>query len=325
MTRLRSIVVLVVALIVAAVTILAMPAGAAPGSERKTSAATTRTLDIFPTEIALPDGFQPEGIAIGALPFAFFGSRVDGDLYRVNLITGTGSVFSQGPGTPSLGMKVDLRARLFVAGGSGGDGRVVNAITGQVLAGYAFAPAPTFINDVVLTGDAAWFTDSLNPFLYKVPLGRFGGLPPQADVVQLPLRGDYVQVPGFNANGIARTPDGKGLIIVQSATGLLFRVDPATGDATKVDLGNATLPNGDGLLLQGRTLFVVQNQNNQVAVVRLNAAGTQGEVMKAVTDPRFDTPTTVASFGNRLYLPNARFTTPPTPDTAYNAVAIPRP
>jgi len=95
--------------------------------------------------------------------------------------------------------------------------------------------------------------------------------------------------------------------------------------ATKVDLGGTTLPNGDGLLLQGRTLFVVQNQNNRVAVIRLNAAGTQGEVTRPMTDPRFETPTTVASFGNRLYRPNARFNTPPTPTTTYNAVAIPKP
>ena len=86
------------------------------------------------------------------------------------------------------------------------------------------------------------------------------------------------------------------------------------------------LTNGDGLLLSGRTLFVVQNRLNRVAVVRLNSAGTSGEVSpEFLTDPRFDVPTTVAAFGNRLYLPNARFTTPPTPDTPYNAVAIPKP
>ena len=85
--------------------------------------ALTKSLDLFPTEIALPDGWLPEGIAINLLPFAFFGSRADGDIYRVNLITGDGSVFSQGPGrgSPSVGLKLDLRARLFVAGGGGGN------------------------------------------------------------------------------------------------------------------------------------------------------------------------------------------------------------
>jgi sugar lactone lactonase YvrE len=280
--------------------------------------------DILPTTINLPNGFQPEGIAIGVLPFAFFGSRANGDLFRVNLITGEGTIFSTGPGTPSLGMKVDLRARLFVAGGTGGNGRVVNAITGDVLASYTFATAPTFVNDVILTSDAAWFTDSLKPVLYKVPLGLGGSLPDQSAVQTVPLSGDYVHVAGFNANGIARTPDGGGLLIVQTATGKIFRVDPDTGVATTVDLGGYVVTAGDGLLVVGRTLYAVQNQLNLVAVFDLNAAGTSGSLVKTITDPRFDVPTTVARFGNRLYLPNARFTTPPTPDTVYTANAVPR-
>src|SRR5688572_26769604 len=79
----------------------------------------------LPTTIALPAGFQPEGIATGLKAWAYFGSRVDGDIYRVDLRTGRGAVFSQGPGTPSLGMKVDRRGRLWVAGGTGGDGRLI--------------------------------------------------------------------------------------------------------------------------------------------------------------------------------------------------------
>ncbi len=198
----------------------------------------------------------------------------------------------------------------------------MNAVTGTVLASYTFTTAPTFVNDVIVTPDAAWFTDSLRPQLYKVPLGHFGRLPDPSAVVTVPLTGDYVHQDGFNANGIARTPDGAALLIVQSNTGRLFRVDPATGATTAVDLGGALLTNGDGLLRQGRTLFAVQNQLNRVAVVRLNNAGTAGEITGFLTDPRFDIPTTAAAFGNRLYLPNARFNTPPTPTTTYTAVAI---
>ena len=102
--------------------VVAMPAGAASTATGARHGTAARGLDLFPTEIALPDGWLPEGIAINVLPFAFFGSRADGDLYRVNLVTGEGSVFSQGPGpgSPSVGLKLDLRARLFVAGGGGG-------------------------------------------------------------------------------------------------------------------------------------------------------------------------------------------------------------
>ena len=316
MTRpLRTSIALCIAIAAAAVGIVAMPAGAAPGGPGAA----------FPTEFALPNGFLPEGIAIGSAPYAFFGSRADGDIVRVNLVTGERTVISQGPGTPSVGMKVDHRFRLFVAGGPAGDGRVVDTRTGAILASYQFTTETSFVNDVVLTPDAAWFTDSQRPFLYGVPLERSGGLPDESDVVQLRLGGDYVQVDGFNLTGIARTPDGDALLVVQTATGLLFRVDPSTGVATTVDLGGTLLPNGDGLLLDGRTLFVVQNQLNRIAVVELNKDGTAGAVTGFLTDPRFDIPTTVAEFGNRLYLPNARFRTPPTPATPYNAVAIPKP
>ncbi|WP_433521150.1 hypothetical protein ACQPZ2_27780 [Nocardia pseudovaccinii] len=162
--------------------------------------------------------------------------------------------------------------------------------------------------------------------LYHLPVGRDGALPPPEAVVRLPLTGDIAYVPGaFNANGIVRTPDGTGLIIVQSVTGRLFRVDPATGTTRRIDIGTETVPDSDGLLLHASTLFVVQNRRNMIAVIALDAAGATGTVERRLTDPRFDTPTTIAAFGNRLYLPNARLTTPRSPTTPYNVVAVDRP
>jgi len=279
----------------------------------------------FPTTIALPDGFRPEGIAIGALPYAYFGSLADGAIYRANLVTGQGRVISPGPGTPSLGLALDDRGRLFVAGGTGGDARVISATNGEVLASYPLATGEaTFVNDVILTRDAAWFTDSFQPVLYRVPLGRHGRLPAPDEVATVPLTGDFTQTQGQNANGIERTPDGTGLLVIQTSTQRLFRVDPATGATTEVDLAGQSLPAGDGLLLHGRTLYVVQNLLNQVSVVKLDRAGTRGTVITQLSDPGFDLPTTVAAFGGRLYLPNfGPFQ--PTPDTPYTAVAIRRP
>ena len=276
-----------------------------------------------PTTIPLPDGFAPEGIAIGAEPFAYFGSLVDGSIYRANLVTGRGRIISEGPGTASVGLKIDRAGRLFVAGGPAGDGRVISASTGEVLASYTFTSEPSFVNDVILTPDAAWFTDSFNPVLYKVPLGRSRRLPGQDDVVTVPLTGDVAFQDGFNVNGISRTPDGSGLLVVQTNTGLLFRVDPATGLTSTVDLAGEVLPDGDGILLSGHTLYVVQNVLNEVAVVRLDRAGRRGSIVDRLTDPRFDVPTTVARFDGRLYLPNSRFLIEPTPTTPYSAVAIP--
>jgi hypothetical protein len=103
---------------------------------------------------------------------------------------------------------------------------------------------------------------------------------------------------------------------------VLFRVDPATGVTTEVDLGGYLLTNGDGLLRLGRTLYAVQNRLNKVAVLRLNRDGTKATLTGDRTNPNFDVPTTAAAFKNRLYLPNARFSTPPTPDTTYSVNAV---
>jgi len=69
---------------------------------------------------------------------------------------------------------------------------------------------------------------------------------------------------------------------------------------------------------------VVQNQRNLVAVFTLNHRGTSGMLKETLTNAGFDVPTTVAKFGKWLYLPNARFSTTPTPDTTYTAVRVRR-
>jgi len=294
-------------------TVLATPAGAhAHGGD-----------DRFPTLIPLPDNFNPEGIAIGERPVAYFGSLANGSIYRANLVTGEGALLPEpGPGTPSVGLKLDdEHNRLFVAGGPAGSGRVVSARSGRILASYTFQTAPTFINDVVLTPRAAYFTDSMKPFLYVVRLGRHGSLPD--GFTALPLSGDLVYQPGFNVNGISRTPDGRALLVVQSNTASLFRVDPATGAATLVDLGGEPVTAGDGLLLLGNSLYVVQNQLNRVAKFRLSFSGRSGRLEGTATDPRFQVPTTVAAFERRLYLPNAKFGAQP-PATTFEAIGIPR-
>ncbi|UGY90750.1 SMP-30/gluconolactonase/LRE family protein [Streptomyces gobiensis] len=283
----------------------------------------------WPDTIRLPDGFRPEGITIGRAPYAYFGSLADGSLYRAELRTGLGRIISEGPGTESVGLKIDAYGRLFVCGGPAGDARIVDARSGTVLASYAFAePGGGFVNDVVLTPDMAWFTDSFNAVLYGLPLGR-PSLPGPADVVRLPLTGDWPQDPGpevFNANGICTTPDGDALLVVQMNSGELHRVDPRTGRTTRADLGDAApLSNGDGLLILGRTLYVVQQRQHAMDVFHLDRTGHTGTFVTRVTDDRFDVPTTVAVYRDRLYLPNARFTTEPTPQTSYSAVSVPLP
>ncbi|MER5375314.1 superoxide dismutase [Streptomyces sp. NPDC002553] len=277
----------------------------------------------WPAAFPLPDGFQPEGITIGSRPHAYLGSLANGDVHRVSLATGRGSlaVKGLGEGHPTVGLKIDRHHRLFLAGGPSGEIRVADARTGETE--QVHATGGVFVNDVILTPGAAWFTDSFAPRLYKLVLGRHGT--PQA-LETLPLSGDWVQGEEFTANGIERTPDGRALLVVDTVAdgGGLMRVDPATGVARAVDLGPARLPNGDGLLLLGRILYVVQQRQNAIDVFRLNAAGTRGTAIARITDPRFRIPTTAAAWGDRLYLPNARFDVDPTPATDYDVVAVDR-
>jgi sugar lactone lactonase YvrE len=272
---------------------------------------------VFPDRIELPDNFQPEGITVGPRQQAYLGSRLDGDILRADLRTGRTTTISQGPGSASVGLKIDQRGRLFVAGGPAGTLRVVDARTGTLLRTYQLATGESFMNDVLIAGDTVWVTDSRRATLFRLDLGRRGELPRRATAVS--LTGDWVQAPsGTNAaNGISDTPDRSALLVVNSFDGGLYRVDPRSGAARKVDLGGTVLTNGDGLLRDGRTLYAVQNRLNQVAVVQLSKDGRSGRLQRTITDDDFDVPTTVARLGRSLYLPNARFSTTPTPTTEY--------
>jgi sugar lactone lactonase YvrE len=270
-----------------------------------------------PETIPLPNGWQPEGIAIGHGTTFYAGSRATGAVYTGDLRTGMGKVFIQPNGGAATGMKVD-HGRLWVSGAQTGKGTVYDLKTGAVVREYQLAPgAPTFVNDVVVTNKAAYFTDSQRPVIYRVALGRHHE---PGDVTTINLTGDYQHQAGFNLNGIDATDNGKTLLAVQSANGRLYAIDPATGVARTVDLGGTVLSNGDGILLRGRTLYVVQNSLNKIAVLKLKHDFRSGTLQRTITDPDFDVPTTIGLFGNKLYAVNARFSTPPTPDTTYAVV-----
>jgi outer membrane protein assembly factor BamB len=290
--------------------LLAAAAVAAPAATAKSS---------FPDVIPLPNGWMPEGIAVHGTTF-YAGSRANGAVYAGDLRTGKGSVLVQGvTGRVATGLKY-AHGLLFVSGANTGKAWVFDARTGKQLAEYAFGGG--FVNDVVVTRSAAFFTDSNKAVLYKVALAKNGR--PAATFTSLPLTGDFQLVPGFNLNGIDATPNGKTLISVQTATGKLFTIDPTTGVTHQIALGGATVTNGDGILLADKTLYVVRNTNNEIAVVRLANDLRSGTIGKTITDPDFDVPTTVARLGDRLYLVNARFTTPPTPTTPYSVVGVRR-
>jgi sugar lactone lactonase YvrE len=281
----------------------------------------------FPEVIPLPDGIAPEGIANGSGTEFFTGSLETGAIYKGDLRTGQGA-FINDPSefaTPraALGMKHDPRSDLlWVSGGPSGQAFVYDSDTGETMAEIQLAATlDTFVNDVVVTRETAYLTDSFQAVIYAVPLDRHGL--PDGAAETIPLSGDFVFIPGtFNGNGIDATPSGETLILVGSATGSLYTIDPSTGVATTIDLGGDAVPNGDGILLDGKTLYVVQNFANQIGVVELAPDLSSGVVGGPIISSHFRIPTTVAEFGNSLYVVNARFDVAPGPGVDYEVVQV---
>jgi hypothetical protein len=283
----------------------------------------------FPDQIDLPNGFRPEGIESGRGTSFFVGSLADGAIRRGDLRTGSSKELAPGAtGRVSVGIAYEAsQNRLWVAGGGPGffgtgDVRVYDASSGELLATFVPPGDVGFLNDVAITQDAVYVTDSFKAQLVKIPLPANGSLPSEDSVKLLPVTGDFEQAPGVaNLNGIVAKSGV--LIVAQSNTGKLFRVDPATGVATLINLGNnVTLDTVDGLELQGRTLYAVRN-TNVVTVVRLDSQLATGTVLGDITDPGLDVSTTGTVAAGRLWVVNARFTTPPTPDTKYWITQLP--
>jgi sugar lactone lactonase YvrE len=323
-TVLRSL----VALLLTAVVLALAPAG-------------TATARPFEGRLRLPAGFQPEGIAAGPGTSLFAGSLADGRVLRLDPRTGRRSTLVAGEeGAVAVGLEYDpARQRLWVAGGPTGEVRAYDARSGDLLATYT-VPGEVFLNDLAVTRDAVYVTDSRSQELVVVPTprrGPDGGDLPGGPAERLTLTGDFEAVlptdpdqPVFNLNGIVAARGGRSLLAVQSATGHLFEIDPRDGTTTRVPIededGEADYPltNGDGLLLRGRTLYAVQNRLDTVAEIRLDSDLEEGRVRDLLTDPTLDVPTTVALVAGRLYAVNARFGVEDPGTAAYDIRRVPR-
>ena len=261
-------------------------------------AASPAAAHAFPSRIELPTGFQPEGITDRGLT-AFVGSLATGQILAVNLRTGTHTQLVAGGTPPAVGMDYERRNdRLWVAGGPSGQVRVYDASSGALLRTYTVTAG--FLNDVAVTRDAVYVTDSFIPQLVVIPLGADGSLPTSATI--RPIQAPFTYVAGqFNANGIVAVQGS--LLIPNSQTGQLFAVDPATG-ATRELLPAGSIPFADGLERRGSTLYVVQNQLNRVARYQIRG---DRLVLRGTITGDLSVPTTATFAGGRLWAVNARF------------------
>jgi sugar lactone lactonase YvrE len=281
------------------------------------SAAAARPAEV----IVLPGATSAEGIAAGRGTTFYAGDLFAGDIFRGNVQQGTAELFIDAPaGRQALGMVADVAHELlFVAGGFTGQGYVYDTGTGATVATYQFASPASLVNDVALTKDGAWFTDTFQAKLYFIPVSATGVPGPFRT---LALSGPAADTSGvFNLNGIQATSNGKTLIVAHSSNGELYTVDLVTGASATI--AGVSVPSVDGIVLDGTRLWAVRNFDNQVARVRLSPHLTSGVVEEVITSDLFQVPATAARFGSRLAVVNAKFDTgfPPTADQ-YEVVVV---
>lgn len=271
----------------------------------------------FPRIVPALDYSSPEGFAIGKGHTAYNGS-VDGSIYKVNLRSGVGEVLNPQE-TPDpfdclkLGMRVDSRTNnLFVAGCWYENLLVYDADTGEVKAEYQLGPMfDSLVNDLAITKDAVYITDSFLPYIYRLPLAQNGGLPPNADgVTTIDLPAEFIMDwNGFccGGNGIVATPDGETLIIGHSLLSALYRVDPVTGDVDEIEVSPPLTGFLDGLVMHGRTLYIMNPDWELVQVVQLDKEMITGEFVGTISDPNMSGVASGALFGKSLYVNNAHY------------------
>ncbi len=299
----------------------------------------------WPEAIAIPAGFEAEGIELGkgheffvganslASLFgeAFFGmpyepSEFAGAIYKGNLRTGKGAILSPPTGKSVSGLSYDPRTDyLYAATGFGaGDAKGIFTFTGQGVTVYdassgdiimeiGFGDGTGTINDCLVTRTGVYCTDSFNPILYKLVLEKGGRLPSTPVVEMIPMPGFGMVVGAFNANGLVGGFDGKQLVIVNITSGVLYRVDTASGEASPIEIEGAEqlFADGDGLYLRGGTLYIMQNFQNKIAVVQLSRNLSSGEFIKNIRGEvginELKVATSIIGFGNGIYAINTNF------------------
>lgn len=250
----------------------------------------------------------PEGIAYDTSSGTFLvGSATDGTIFQGDSETSKITTFIKGSdGEPfaTLGLKVDDRNQLWVAGGTSGKVRVYDIRAAKQIRTISTpGEGSPLLNDLVVTPSSdVYVTDSYRPTLFKISAEN------EMAEAWLNLTGTVFEYEdGVNANGIVVTPNESYLLVVQMNTGRLYRVDIASKEVSEVDLGGETLIGGDGLVLDGQTLYAVLQTGNEIVSVDLSEDFSSGTVTSRIQDESLAYPATAAKADNRLLVVNAQF------------------
>ncbi len=271
------------------------------------------------------DNVYPEGVSYDPTTGNFYVSATgDGTLFVGNVNGPDELAVFSGAGldgrTTAVGTKVDADGNLWVAGGATGQIFVYDTADGSLVASFT-APDAGFINDMAITDDAVYFTDSWNPILWRVTDLAQGEAEPWLDFTGSAI--NYVD--GLNLNGIVATEDGSTLIVVHSDEGELYRIDVATQAVSRIDTGTIPLTFGDGMVLIDNTIYVLRNAWWELVEIQLSedySVGTGGAVTYSEL---FIYPTTLAFTGNTFLVVNSQFNNDGLPELPFTIAQIPAP
>ena len=306
---------------------------------------TAPSLRLAANETACPtdeptDALYPEGIAADNKSGDFYVSSVaDGSIYRGNVSSSNAELFLPGgrgrAHASATGLKLDA-GRLFVAGAGTGKVFVYDASSGDLIRSFD-AQGAGFLNDLAInpqTGDV-YITDSFVPILWRVPAEEVKSSPHtwRARTVagsrrpsRSSVHGGQFQSQWHSRHSRRSLPAHRTVLYRQP---LPDRHPNQAG--TQIDLGGATLTQGDGLVLTGNTLYVIRNQGfvTKISLERTSSQGSGGEHTGAVPE---DFPTTGALVGGRLLVVNSQFDTEggpvggtTTPEIPFTVSAMPAP
>lgn len=278
-------------------------AGSRPADARISTAFTLPGAKVF-----------PEGIAADPRTgTVYVGSYTDGTVYRARPGARAAEVFlpsgTDGRHTAN-GLRVDARGRLWVTDSTAGVS-VYDTRSGARVAHFEIpGSAPRFLNDLAITPDGtAYLTDSVRAVVYRVtPDQLAAGSGPLLPTYDLSGRLTPSPAGSFSLNGIAADPAGRFLLTVDMTAGDLYRIDLRSGEVSRTALTGGDLKTADGLdLAPGGVLRAAQNTRNTLSRWQLSADGTRARLVRTVTDPSLQIPTTLVRVPGRTLVVRSQF------------------